>query len=325
MYFQLPESAVKVEGWLFQQDASYTPKSSGKDQTIELVKTLSLHHIEPEKGKVNMSNRFTVSESGAIGISCNENPSLSVMYPDTGKAPVILSSDTIYRSATFVKIGGKEYLAAACQEDGCLHLWDTELKTYRKSFDPKLPMDKRKKSMNICMIDDNTIGYWEVYPSLDESRRVFILKTDTGENWTLSEILKLFTPEDIDDMCHTKMLDGTPCLLLCIPHAHRIMAVDMEDGRTRWEAGEEQMGDTFKPWSICTDQNDCAYVADYGQDKIHLLSASDGTVIKRFDVGGFYGFLHMFYLQFHDQHLYVGQKIPKQKYAIMKFKQIKEM
>ena len=112
----------------------------------------------------------------------------------------------------------------------------------------------------------------------------------------------------------------TPCLLLCILHDNRIMAVEMVGGKTRWEVGKQQMGKKFKPWSICTDQHDCAYVADFGQRKIHLLSASNGAVIKRFDPGNV-GIYNIFTVRFHDQHLYVEYKIHDSKYAISKFKE----
>ena len=88
------------------------------------------------------------------------------------------------------------------------------------------------------------------------------------------------------------------------------------------------MGEKFDPWSICTDQNDGVYVADYNQNKIHLLSASDGTVIKRFNVGGHYGFNMIFTVRFHDQHLYLEHQIKKQtryKHAVTKFKQNTEI
>ena len=188
-----------------------------------------------------------MSESGAIGISCDENPSLSILYPGTDKAPVILSNDMLYSSATFVKFRGKEHPAAAYREDGCLHLWDIESKTYKEVFDPRLPKEKKLKDMNICMIDESTIGFGEVGASLDGSRRVFILKTNTAADWTLSGTLKLFTPDNIWDMCYAEVVDGTPCLLLCIPYGNRILAVEMEDGKTRWEVGKEQMGEKFDP------------------------------------------------------------------------------
>ena len=326
--FQLQESAFKVEGWLSQQEASDTTKSSGKDQSIELVKTWSLDHIETVPGKFCTSNRFTLSESGAIGISCEESPSLSVIYPDTGKAPVILSNDMIYDSATFVKFRGKEHLAAVCRENGCLHLWDIESKTYKKVFDPKFPKEKKRKNMNICMIDESTIRYGETFSSFDGSRSVFILKKNTAEEWTLCETVILFTPSSIRDMCHMEMEDGSACLLLCVPMHNRIMAVEMEDGKTVWKAGKEQMGEKFEPWSICTNENNCAYVADFGQEKIHLLSASDGTVIKRFEVGSYYGIRNIVAVRFHNQHMYVENGVSKNKitvYEITKFKQIKKM
>ena len=292
------------------------------------MKEWTLDHVQADSKYVKMTNRFAVSESGAIGISCEESPSLSVMYPDTHRPLVILSNHKACQSATFMKISGKEYLAVAGDEDGCLYLWDIESRTSRKVFDPKLPNDKVDKYMNICKIDENTIGYGEVFASLDGSRRVFILKTDTEEEWYLSETLKLFTPDNIWDMCHMEMVDGASCLLLCIPEDKCIMAAEMEDGKARWQAGKQQMGQEFYPWSICTDQNDCIYVADNGQDKIHLLMATDGTVIKRFDVGSYYGIQNVFTVRFHDQHLYIEWKIHTEKvkkYAITKYKQITEM
>ena len=316
-----------MKDWLSQQEESDTTGIGGITKLLEPVQKLTLDHVQTDPKYIKASNRFAVSESGAIGISCDETPSLSVMYPDTDKPPVILSNDMIYLSATFVKFRGKEHLAAACLEDGCLHLRDIASKTYKKVFDPKLPMDKYLKYMNICKIDDSTIGYGQVYAAPDRSRSVFILKTDTQE-LTLSSTLRLFTPGNIWDICYTEVEGGTPCLLLCLPREHRIVAVEMIGGRTRWEVGKEQMGEKFKPWSICTDQNNCVYVADNRQTSIHLLSASDGTVIKQYDVGSFYGLKNIFGIRIYDQHLYIQHKIytkKVQKYAITKFKQIEEI
>ena len=133
---------------------------NGDDEPLKLMETRNLDHVQiREDNKLYATNRFSVSESGAIGISCIENPSLSVMYPNTDKAPVILSDKTEYHSATFVKISGKEYLAAACKEDRCLYQWDMESKTCKKVFDPNLSSEQRFKDMIIFMIDYNTIGY----------------------------------------------------------------------------------------------------------------------------------------------------------------------
>ena len=290
------------------------------DEPLKLMETWSLDHVHTrEDNKLHPGNSFSISESGMFGLSCVENPSLSVMYPGTNKSPTVLSNK-LHVSVTFVKVSGKEYLAAACDGDGCLYLWDIESKTSRKVFDPKLLSKQGNKEMNIIKINDNTIGYGEVVASPDGSRRVFILKTDT-EELTLLSTLRLFTPNIIYDMCYTEVEGGTPCLLLCMPLAQRIMAVEMIGGKTRWEVGKEQMGKEFKPYSICTDQNECAYIADFNQQMIHLLSATDGTVIKRFDPGNF-GIRNIFTVRFHDQHLYVEHKIDDSKYAISKFKEI---
>ena len=305
--------------WLsYQHDVT----SGDSDESLKHVETWSLDHVQMrEDNKLTVSNRFSISESGMIGISCFEKPSLSVMYPGKDKFPTLLSKDKIYRSAIFVKVFGKEYLAAACDEDGCLFLWDIESKTPRKVFDPKLPDDQTGKYMNIFIINDNTVGYGEVQISPDGSGRVSILKTDIDQ-WTVSATLKLFTPNTIFDMCYTEVGGGTPCLLLCIPHAHLIMAVEMIGGKTRWEARKEQMGENFKPWSICTDQNNCAYVADYRQNKIHLLSASDGSVLKQFN-GENIDIINIFTVRFHDEHLYVEhyQAGSNPNYTISKFKE----
>ena len=98
-----------------------------------------------EDNKLYASNRFSISESGMIGVSCDEKPSLSVMYPGTDKPPIILSDDKIYRSATFLKTRGKEYLATACDEDGRRYLWDTSLKRPRKSLTRSCPVNKLTK------------------------------------------------------------------------------------------------------------------------------------------------------------------------------------
>ena len=204
-------------------------------------------------------------------------------------------------------------------DDGCLYLWDIESNTSNKVFDPKLPENQNEKAMNIFRISENTIGYGEArYSSLDRSRRVFILNTNS-EQLTLTSTLRLFTPNTIFDMCYTEVDGGTPCLLLCVPGNH-VMSVEMIGGRTRWEVGKKQMGEQFKPRTICTNDNDTVYVADFGQGTIHLLSPSDGTVIKCFDLRN-YGIYNIFGVRIHDHHLYVEHVIlgSKSKYAISKF------
>ena len=78
----------KVGHWLSQQ---HDPSSGEHEQTLKLVKTWDLSHVNTRETMVNKGNSFSVSESGAIGISNYEKPSLSVVYPDTDKVPTILS------------------------------------------------------------------------------------------------------------------------------------------------------------------------------------------------------------------------------------------
>ena len=264
-------------------------------------------------------NSFSISESEAIGISCVGNPSLSILYPNTDKVAVSPPNGILYRSATFVKVSGKEYLGAACADDGSLYLLNTESKTFKKVFDPKLPRKQRYKDMNIFRINDNTIGYGDVWPSPDGSRRVFILKTDK-EELALSATLKLYAPHDICEICYTEVEGSTPCLLLCIPDDNRIMAVELVGGKTRWEAGKEQLGEKLKPCSICTDEDNTVYVTDFKQIKIHLLSAEDGSVIRSIDTGN-YEIWNPVSVRFHNQHLYVEHYNDVScKYVISKFK-----
>ena len=302
--------------WLSQQHQ--VKVGNADDEPLKLVETWDVNHVQVrEDDKFYPTNRFSISESGMFGISCAESPSLSVMYWGTDKSPAVLSNK-LHLSSTFVKVSGKEYLATACDEDGCLYLWDIESKTSKKVFDPKLPSEQGYKGMNIFRINKSTIGYGESCASQDGSRRVFILKMQ-NDQWTLSSALRLFTLGNIFDMCYTELDGGTPCLLLCIP-ADSIMAVEMVGCKTRWELGKEHMGEKFQPHSICTDQNDCAYVANYGQRKIHLLSTTDGVLIKQFDPGNF-DIWNITAVRFHDQHLYVEHKIPHSKYEISKFKE----
>ena len=93
----------------------------------------------------------------------------------------------------------------------------------------------------------------------------------------------------------------------------------MVGGKTRWEVGKEQMGEKFDPWSICTDEGNAVYVADFGQIKIHLLSTEDGSVITSIDAGH-YEIWNLVAVRFHHQHLYVEYYTdPGYKYVISKF------
>ena len=99
-----------------------------------------------------------------------------------------------------------------------------------------------------------------------------------------------------------------------------VMAVEIVGGKTRWEVGKEQMGEEFKPYSICTDDDNTVYVTDFKQQMIHLLSAEDGSFIRSIDTHH-YGMWNLVAVRFHHQHLYVEHYThPGYKYAISKFK-----
>ena len=285
----------------------HDPRSREDNQLLKPVETYNVDYEETTSAeKLHPVERFAVSESGAMGIPCSESPSISIRYPGSDKSPVVLSKEKPYHSAAFVKISNREYLAAACSEDGCLYLWDIESKMSKKVFDPELSHDRHCKYMNVFNISDNTIGYGETRASSGGSRRVFILKTSI-EDWTLIKTLKVHTLNNIWDICCAKIIDGTACLLLCIPYGHRITALEMIGGKTRWEVGKEQMGEKFNPWSICTDgtsDKQTVYVADHDQNLIHLLSAEDGSAITSIDLRH-YGIAHPFTVKVDEEYLYV--------------------
>ena len=103
------------------------------------------------------------------------------------------------------------------------------------------------------------------------------------------------------------MRDGNASLLLCVPYYYRIMAIEMDGGKARWEVGKKHMGEKFNPWSICTDgtnDNHIIYVADHNQNLIHLLLPEDGSAIISIDLHR-HGILHPFTVRDHDEYLYV--------------------
>ena len=80
------------------------------------VNTMRVGHLED--GPFNLFNKFSVSQSGLIALACWEGDgmttsSLLVFKSNTSK-PKVLSHGKIYHSVSFVKMLGKEYLAATC-------------------------------------------------------------------------------------------------------------------------------------------------------------------------------------------------------------------
>ena len=88
--------------------------------------------------------------------------------------------------------------------------------------------------------------------------------------------------------------------------------------------GKKQMGEKLYPWSICTkEDSNTVYVADFGQNRIQFLLATDGTLLKYFDPGSC-GVYSIFTIRFYDKYLYAEHKIRYYKYVISKFKHIEE-
>ena len=176
----------KVKDWLILQQqmsssASFDDSSTVElGETLEFVKTLNLEHIQ-------YIYHFTVSKSGSIAIA--SQPSLSVVYPDQNRRPVILSADKSYGCPVFLEESGREQLAATCSNDSTIHLWDIEGRTSRTVYALK---SGRRKLMNLCVIDGSTLGYGEVDAPGDGSCRVYILNTGSNE-WSLRSTIQLNT------------------------------------------------------------------------------------------------------------------------------------
>ena len=233
--------------------------------------------------------------------SLRANPSLCVINLNKDKQGFGLAENKSYSSAIFIQKGDKLFVAAACLGENSIHLWDVDQSIYRavyfkRTFEPR--------SMNLFIIDDNTVGYGEAKPTSNSSR-VFILNTDE-EKWNLTGTLSFSTKSGyIRDMCHTKTPDGTRCLLLCCPHDSCVQAVEMIGGKTRWQCGKQQMGQMFKPWSICTDEEGAVFVIDVDRFQFHTLSPDDRSVLVSASLVQC-GIMFPFCVRYSDGFIYVG-------------------
>ena len=265
----------KVEDWLlWQQQQQLTRLESqgdvNKPEVLKLVQTLALKHIE---GAVYV-NHFAVSYSGAVGITSYGKPSLSVITPHDPGIPVrALSSEKDHGSLMWMKMDDKEF-AVTVWKDTMVRLWDVETGKHEVVF--RVDRDKQKH-ISLCSIDDRTVAYGGAYPT-EDLNDIYILNTDT-KPWSLGGVVLVEGVKVIYDMCPLLATDGTQCLLLCCPYEHRVQAVELMGGRIRWKSGQNQMGDGSLPWSICTDGAGLVFVADNHLNKIHLLSAEDGSKI----------------------------------------------
>ena len=80
------------------------------------------------------------------------------------------------------------------------------------------------------------------------------------------------------------------------------MTLEMEGGKTKWKAGEEQLEEKIKRWSICLVDDHIVHVADFYRH-IHLLPLDDGFVITSVDLKYFGIILVRFHFHFHNSGL----------------------
>ena len=267
---------------------------------------------------------FAVGESGNIGISFWKNKpyesDLSVLSPSKPNHLVTLSSgpDRIYENPIIIKMSSKEFLAARCYNDASIYLWDIENRTSRVVYREG---SEQKKSMRLCVIDNDTVGYGNVLPT-DGVHNVYLLNTSTDQ-WSLRNTLRLHTGmKGIYDLCYTQPPDGTSCLVLVGCDDRSVMAVEMLGGNIRWCIGTKQIGEQFKPTGVCADTDHIVYVVDWNQHKVDKLSSDDGSVISTVLTAQQHGIVHPYWVQMYHECLYVSHlnNLKEKKWQISKYK-----
>ena len=314
----------KVANWLKGVDSGQGSSTVSAAELTEqsewnLVNTIDIGYCHPRRSVM----WFSVGESGNIGISLiRSNPyenTLFMLYPSHPTSPVILSSGTerVYVEPVFVKLSGREYLAVPCHSDASIHLWDIKNRTSRVVYQEG---SGRGKHMILCVKDNETVIYAE-REHTDGIHKVYILNTST-EQWSFRATLRLQTGLNyIDDICYVKMADSTPCLVLCDPLGHSVTAVEMLGGNIRWRLGVEQMGEGFRPYSVCFDDDHNIYVSDVDQQKVYMLSSDDGSMISTVLNARQHGIIYTIWIQIQDSHLYVSHfnDVNERKLVISKF------
>ena len=297
--------------WLKQQPDPSTEPETADNYELNLLEMIKLNHMMSGDTILSLYVKFSISQlSGCIGITSRQlRPTLSVMYPGTDKLPLILSRDDLYISALFVTISGQEYLAAASTKG--IHLWNLANST--SSFVYKF---KEQKDWNLCVIDERTIACVAEQSSSDGFGKVYILNTDS-EKFSLSGMIQVKIPKRITDTCYVKTADGTPCLLLRFPWDQYVQCVEMVGGRVRWQVDTQQMGESFLPWSICTDGN-TVFVVHPLLPVLHLLSVEDGSVLTSINLSPF-DFRHPGCVRLRGDHLFVAYTNKEGTYCISKF------
>ena len=167
------------------------------------------------------------------------------------------------------------------------------------------------------MIDERTVACVAQRASSDGFSKGYLLNTDT-EKFTLSGTLQVKASEEINDICHVRTTDGTVCLLLSFPFKNLVQSIEMSGREVRWQVDKKVMGDTFFPFSICTDGS-TAFILNTFEYKLHLLSAEDGSVLKATSLYPFDIDVPC-YISLREEHLYIGHMNEKgDTYCVSKF------
>ena len=301
--------------WLEQQPDPNAEPETGDTSTVSFQQTIKVNHIVKSAGHRSSSlyTGFAVSESsGSIGIaSADARPSLSVIYPDTDRPPVVLSRDNRYISPFFVEISDQEYLAAASEDQ--IHIWNLKRNTSSVAY--KFQESGR---WHLCVIDERTVACVAEQSSPGHHfSKIYILNTDT-EKFNLNSTIRMSTDGTITDICYVKTADGTACLLLSYAYTCFVQLVEIIGGKVRWQVGIQQMGGSFHPWSICTDGS-TVFIVNALPAKLHLLSVEDGSVVMPISLLSF-GHIYPGFASLQGENLYVGHMDEKREtYCISKF------
>ena len=266
----------------------------------------------PDSMDAVLYTRFSVSESGSIGIASTQGKSLRIMFPGTTKHPLILPTDPKLLSTLFLTVSDQEYLVATSNSK--IHLWNLAKKSSSVVY-----TFKEGKDWHLCAIDERTVACVAEEPSADGFKEIHILNTDL-EEWRLTSThLVRMDGFSTGDLCYVKTTtEGTSCLLLNCLSVRSVQCVEIIGAKVRWLMDEQQMGQSFRPWSICTDGS-TVFVADLFLDGLHLVSADNGLVLTSIRLHPFHIFLPSC-VRLQGEHLYVGHMDEKREnYCISKF------
>ena len=236
----------KVEEWISEVERSQ--KRIRWD--LHLQTTWNLPHIK----RNSLLGNFAVSDSRIAVVDGRlATSSLTVMKLDkSGAFNIQLLEKNSYCSADFIKIKGKEYLAAS-QPDSNISLYDVEKSRWKEVFKVKDTRPK-PKTMELCVLGLETIAFAEREPSEDGIHKIYILDASNDpDEWTVGGIVHVRGLKEIWSMCCVRSWSN--CLVLCSYLDRCVQAVNIVSGRVIWRSDESNMGEGCRPWSICPGSN----------------------------------------------------------------------